>query len=290
MYWWMDEDDDQDEFDVLSDEEIYLIARKINSSNLTDRFFDIVQEQKQLFEKKMQDPSFEAKQIQKQIDDAVKLVEKLSKQCDLVAGLKGIVDHYLAKKKKDSYKAYSDLQLDMDNIDRSIDYYERNNLQSDPQFAKLKKQRTVFETLAKMKTVADVERYADKYDQKFSKAQKNFDETNNKIAELKRQKIQAEQKTMSAKNLKEIEEQTGALDSTKKSYVLDFCKFARVYPNDVFVQDMKTMINSAYFYVDDYKMPFDILDNRNFDYVVKQIASGKLKNLCKKNKDTDEGR
>ena len=288
-YYWDDEDFDDDDENSMSDEEYYIIAHKINGKTLTDGFLDIVQQNKKLFETKLKDPAFEAKQIQKEIDKQQKSREMQDKRLTLVAQLKGIVKNYYQQKKKNSYDAYQKLQQDMDSNDRSIAKYETNNWTNDKIYKQLLKERKVLETLAKMKSVEDVERYLDKYEKQYQKSIKTLGEIDANILELEQKKTELEQEKSTNELNVELKKQREDYEISKKTFIVDFRNFFRVYPNDPFVEKMKKMITDAYFEYD-YKMPYDIVDQSNLERVVTGINNKSLINLCKNEKDTDDGR
>lgn len=257
MYWWQDEDADDEEDLNASARKVYLEEKGINANSLAKRFNEIIKAQSQTVDASLYAADREYKRFLRYVKKEQELEDKYQTYVDIWNSVIYNIKTF------GFYEAKERVNVDLDGLENAKTQKEK--WKEDAYKKTLGVGPNVIEAWANSFANA-----VHKHSQIEAKWQKKADEQLAKVKKLKK-----------SLNIDTTSEEIDVKDLAE-SFSKDYNKFALAYPEDEFVVAMEKMIKSAYGY-ERYLGASTALDLAN------KISYGSITNVFCIDKTKDEG-
>lgn len=257
MYWWQDEDADDEEDLNASARKVYLEEKGINANSLAKRFNEIIKAQSQTVDASLYAADREYKRFLRYVKKEQELEDKYQTYVDIWNSVIYNIKTF------GFYEAKERVNVDLDGLENAKTQKEK--WKEDAYKKTLGVGPNVIEAWANSFANA-----VHKHSQIEAQWQKKADEQLAKVEKLK--KSLNVDTTSEEKDVKDLAE----------SFSKDYNKFEEAYPENDFVEKMKKMIKSTYNY-DRYLGANTVIDLAN------KIAYGTTKNVFAESATKDEG-
>lgn len=297
--WWQedDEDDDDDWGNETEEEKLQreraemrydLELRGVCQDTLAQKFCEICGRQKGLDDDKLLQRGRLASEIEKDLAWCEKQRNKLFQDYSFSCELESIVENNLNARRRDSHSAWQGLQRDIEWLERTLCDYENRGDKDAPEYKQYEKKLKVMNTLAKMRTIEEVEQYLKKHVEHRQEIEKQIDECNRKIGMLNQELDCVGKTKISAQVQKEWNDEEVCLMYARKEFAKNMRDFAFACPQNELVKNFQKLLNDVFFFS---TIPtIQTMSENNLEFVVKQVAGKKVKNYLEIQKKTDTGR